>query len=175
MSVTPGARTRLWSPGSGLFPCSKRTLSAAFSSAQLLSRYRPRAAVIAVTRSAQAARQAHLCRGVFPLLYREPPVAVWADDVDRRVQFGIEAGEPPRLLPAHPCCWIASPSPHCPRPPEGPRPVLGPLILSVRCTNTQRCSGLHGTCRGGGPRAREVGVLPESAPLQPAPSAWSLA
>ncbi|XP_036128380.1 pyruvate kinase PKLR isoform X3 [Molossus molossus] len=62
-------------------------------SAKLLSRYRPRAAVIAVTRSAQAARQAHLCRGVFPLLYREPPEAVWADDVDRRVQFGIESGK----------------------------------------------------------------------------------
>ncbi|XP_038526472.1 pyruvate kinase PKLR isoform X1 [Canis lupus familiaris] len=62
-------------------------------SAQLLSRYRPRAAVIAVTRSAQAARQAHLCRGVFPLLYSEPPEAIWADDVDRRVQFGIESGK----------------------------------------------------------------------------------
>uniref|UniRef100_H0XTM8 Pyruvate kinase n=1 Tax=Otolemur garnettii TaxID=30611 RepID=H0XTM8_OTOGA len=62
-------------------------------SAQLLSRYRPRAAVIAVTRSAQAARQIHLCRGVFPLLYREHPEAVWADDVDRRVQFGIESGK----------------------------------------------------------------------------------
>lgn len=63
------------------------------SAAQLLSRYRPRAAVIAVTRSAQAARQVHLSRGVFPLLYREPPEAIWADDVDRRVQFGIESGE----------------------------------------------------------------------------------
>ncbi|XP_054995338.1 pyruvate kinase PKLR isoform X2 [Sorex araneus] len=63
-------------------------------SAQLLSRYRPRAAVIAITRSAQAARQAHLCRGVFPLLYRDPPEPVWADDVDRRVQFGIDSGEP---------------------------------------------------------------------------------
>ncbi|XP_053461083.1 pyruvate kinase PKLR isoform X1 [Nycticebus coucang] len=62
-------------------------------SAQLLSRYRPRAAVIAITRSAQAARQIHLCRGVFPLLYREHPEAVWADDVDRRVQFGIESGK----------------------------------------------------------------------------------
>ncbi|EPY90031.1 pyruvate kinase isozymes R/L isoform 1 [Camelus ferus] len=62
-------------------------------SAQLLSRYRPQAAVIAVTRSAQAARQAHLCRGVFPVLYREPPEAIWADDVDRRVQFGIESGK----------------------------------------------------------------------------------
>ncbi|XP_055979604.1 pyruvate kinase PKLR isoform X3 [Sorex fumeus] len=62
-------------------------------SAQLLSRYRPRAAVIAITRSAQAARQAHLCRGVFPLLYRDPPEPVWADDVDRRVQFGIDSGK----------------------------------------------------------------------------------
>ncbi|XP_006861615.1 PREDICTED: pyruvate kinase PKLR [Chrysochloris asiatica] len=62
-------------------------------SAQLLSRYRPRAAVIAVTRSAQAARQVHLCRGVFPLLYREPPKAIWAEDVDHRVQFGIESGK----------------------------------------------------------------------------------
>uniref|UniRef100_G1RN68 Pyruvate kinase n=1 Tax=Nomascus leucogenys TaxID=61853 RepID=G1RN68_NOMLE len=67
--------------------------SLTFCSAQLLSRYRPRAAVIAVTRSAQAARQVHLCRGVFPLLYREPPEAIWADDVDRRVQFGIESGK----------------------------------------------------------------------------------
>eukprot|EP00069_Balaena_mysticetus_P022195 bmy_03388T0 len=40
-----------------------------------------------------AARQAHLCRGVFPVLYLEPPEAIWADDVDRRVQFGIESGK----------------------------------------------------------------------------------
>ncbi|XP_020847254.1 pyruvate kinase PKLR isoform X1 [Phascolarctos cinereus] len=62
-------------------------------SAQLLSRYRPRAAVIAVTRSAQTARQAHLCRGVFPVLYQDPQEPVWTDDVDRRVQFGIESGK----------------------------------------------------------------------------------
>ncbi|KAM9001863.1 pyruvate kinase PKLR isoform X2 [Sarcophilus harrisii] len=62
-------------------------------SAQLLSRYRPRAVVIAVTRSAQTARQVHLCRGVFPLLYRDPPQLVWTDDVDHRVQFGIESGK----------------------------------------------------------------------------------
>lgn len=80
------------------------TLSPSYSSAQLLSRYRPRAAVIAVTRSAQAARQVHLSRGVFPLLYREPPEAVWADDVDRRVQFGIESGEPCPLLPSLASC-----------------------------------------------------------------------
>ncbi|XP_069074546.1 pyruvate kinase PKLR isoform X6 [Pleurodeles waltl] len=62
-------------------------------SAQLLSRYRPRAPIIAVTRNAQVARIAHLSRGVFPVLYREPQLQVWADDVDRRVQFGIEIGK----------------------------------------------------------------------------------
>ncbi|XP_045310298.1 pyruvate kinase PKLR isoform X1 [Leopardus geoffroyi] len=68
-------------------------LSKSGRSAQLLSRYRPRAMVIAVTRSAQAARQAHLFRGVFPVLYSKPPEAIWADDVDHRVQFGIESGK----------------------------------------------------------------------------------
>ncbi|OWK04557.1 PKLR [Cervus elaphus hippelaphus] len=32
-------------------------------------------------------------RGVFPVLYCEPPENIWADDVDRRVQFGIESGK----------------------------------------------------------------------------------
>lgn len=91
--ATPGSRNPNPFPGSTPFPGSE-IFSNPFSSAQLLSRYRPRAAVIAVTRSAQAARQAHLCRGVFPLLYSEPPETIWADDVDRRVQFGIESGEP---------------------------------------------------------------------------------
>lgn len=62
-------------------------------SAQLLSRYRPRAPIIAVTRNKQVARQVHLCRGVFPVLYHEAQLEVWADDVDRRVHFGIEIGK----------------------------------------------------------------------------------
>ncbi|XP_074794859.1 pyruvate kinase PKLR isoform X1 [Natator depressus] len=61
-------------------------------SAQLLSHYRPRALIIALTRNEQVARQVHLCRGVFPVLYRGVQQKVWADDVDRRVQFSIEMG-----------------------------------------------------------------------------------
>ncbi|CAF95415.1 unnamed protein product, partial [Tetraodon nigroviridis] len=62
-------------------------------SAHLISRYRPRAPILAVTRNAQTARQAHLYRGIFPVLYTNPPNDVWAEDVDMRVNFAMEMGK----------------------------------------------------------------------------------
>eukprot|EP00061_Rhincodon_typus_P018740 g48041.t1 len=61
-----------------------------FRSAHLVSRYRPRAPIIAVTREPQTARQAHLYRGIFPVLFKPPADAVWSDDVDHRVNFAME-------------------------------------------------------------------------------------
>ncbi|XP_060770729.1 pyruvate kinase M1/2b [Neoarius graeffei] len=62
-------------------------------SAHLLSRYRPRAPIMAVTRNEQTARQCHLYRGIFPILYNKPANDVWAEDVDLRVSFALELGK----------------------------------------------------------------------------------
>ncbi|XP_069373726.1 pyruvate kinase PKM isoform X3 [Paralichthys olivaceus] len=62
-------------------------------SAHLISRYRPRAPILAVSRNAQTARQAHLYRGIFPVLYTKPAHDVWAEDVDMRVNFAMDMGK----------------------------------------------------------------------------------
>uniref|UniRef100_A0A674NWL1 Pyruvate kinase n=1 Tax=Takifugu rubripes TaxID=31033 RepID=A0A674NWL1_TAKRU len=61
--------------------------------AHLLSRYRPRCPIIAITRNPQVARQSQLLRGVFPVLFHPLPAPVWADDVDGRVSFGMDIGK----------------------------------------------------------------------------------
>lgn len=78
-------------PHRGCFPC---------RSAHLVSRYRPRAPIIAITRNEQTARQAHLYRGIFPVLCKDPAQDAWAEDVDLRVTLGMNVGE-----------WHSSPSP----------------------------------------------------------------
>ncbi|CAK6445176.1 unnamed protein product [Pipistrellus nathusii] len=62
-------------------------------SAHQVARYRPRAPIIAVTRDHQTARQAHLYRGIFPVVCKDPVQAAWAEDVDLRVNLAMNVGK----------------------------------------------------------------------------------
>jgi len=59
-------------------------------SAHLISKYRPRCPIVAVTRHAQVARQGHLYRGIIPMHYAGPVVSDWMEDVNARVKYGID-------------------------------------------------------------------------------------
>ncbi|XP_076258055.1 pyruvate kinase-like isoform X2 [Rhynchophorus ferrugineus] len=62
-------------------------------SAHLVAKYRPRCPIIAVTRNAQTARQAHLYRAVLPIVYEQERLEDWLKDVDARVNCGITFGK----------------------------------------------------------------------------------
>ena len=61
-------------------------------SAHQVARDRPRAPIIAVTRNHQTARQAHLYRGIFPVVCKDPVQEAWAEDVDLRVNLAMNVG-----------------------------------------------------------------------------------
>ncbi|MBN3308920.1 pyruvate kinase PKM isoform X2 [Amia ocellicauda] len=98
--ITPHSNDPTEAIAIGAVEASFKILASAFlvltgsgRSAHLISKYRPRAPIIAVTRNGQTARQAHLYRGVFPVLFTQPAHEVWAEDVDLRVNFAMEIGK----------------------------------------------------------------------------------
>ncbi|XP_028679742.2 pyruvate kinase PKM isoform X2 [Erpetoichthys calabaricus] len=98
--ITPHSSDPVEAIAIGAVEASFKILASAFivltgsgRSAHLISRYRPRAPIIAVTRNGQTARQAHLYRGIFPVLYSQPAHDVWAEDVDLRVNFAMDIGK----------------------------------------------------------------------------------
>ncbi|XP_050419929.1 pyruvate kinase-like isoform X3 [Adelges cooleyi] len=68
-------------------------LTTSGNSAHLLSKYRPRSPIVAVTRNAQVARQCHIYRGILPLYYNEQPSSDWLKDIDNRVVHAIKFGK----------------------------------------------------------------------------------
>ncbi|KAI8070700.1 pyruvate kinase [Gongronella butleri] len=85
-------------------------LTTSGNSARLVSKYRPHAPIIVITRNPTTARQVHLYRGCFPFVYPKPSVArvssvatspsylspaenaPWQEDVDLRIMWGMEQG-----------------------------------------------------------------------------------
>lgn len=86
-------------------------LSQSGNSARLISKYRPHAPIIVVTRNPQTARQVHFYRGCFPFQYPRASSAAaarlsaslsahahlspadnapWQEDVDDRIKWGME-------------------------------------------------------------------------------------
>ncbi|KZT05871.1 pyruvate kinase [Laetiporus sulphureus 93-53] len=67
-------------------------LSTSGNTARLVSKYRPSAPIITVTRDQQTARQIHLSRGCYSFWYSEPrgiEPHQWQTDVDNRIRFGL--------------------------------------------------------------------------------------
>lgn len=61
-------------------------------SPRLMSAYRPRCVIMAVTRDAQVSRQLHLHRGVFPIHYKPEKKENWTEDVDDRLTAAFDVG-----------------------------------------------------------------------------------
>lgn len=61
--------------------------------AHLVSKYRPRCPIVAVSRLAQTTRQAHLFRGVVPFLFKGERLDDWPHDVDARIQEAVKFGK----------------------------------------------------------------------------------
>ncbi|KYB25941.1 pyruvate kinase isoform X1 [Tribolium castaneum] len=62
-------------------------------SAQLLSKYKPKCPIIAVTRNAQVARQLHLFRAIMPLYFDGQSPTEWLKNVEVRVKAGVSYGK----------------------------------------------------------------------------------
>ena len=67
-------------------------------SAHLISQFKPRCPIIAVTRFPRVARQARLYRGILPIYYKEAAVPDWLQDVDIRIQEAIKYGKGLKFL-----------------------------------------------------------------------------
>lgn len=67
-------------------------LTTSGKTAAMLAHYHPRCPVLMITRSGHVARCGHLYQGIFPLEYPFARKETWSEDMDARLEFGIEKG-----------------------------------------------------------------------------------
>ncbi|PVU93349.1 hypothetical protein BB561_003326 [Smittium simulii] len=74
-------------------------LSKSGTSARLLAKYRPEAPILVLTRSPSVARNSHLSRGCYPVVYDDESLksgddavsgAVWQKGVDSRIEYAVQ-------------------------------------------------------------------------------------
>jgi len=73
-------------------------LTTSGSSAALVAKYRPPVPILSVTRNPMVARNLHLHRGCFPILYSGKQNELWQDDVDQRINYAIDFGKRLNIL-----------------------------------------------------------------------------
>jgi len=74
-------------------------LTTSGKSAHLIAKYRPMCPIYAISRDEQTCRQAHIYRNIIPVYFQEQnKEEVWANDVEKRVNFCIASGKNKGLL-----------------------------------------------------------------------------
>merc|ERR1712110_26450 len=74
-------------------------LTTSGKSAHLIAKYRPMCPIYAISRDEQTCRQANIYRNIIPVYFQEQnKEEVWANDVEKRVNFCIASGKSKGLL-----------------------------------------------------------------------------
>jgi len=66
--------------------------------AWLTAKYRPHCPVLAVSRGEKECRQMQLYRGIFPLVYKQPPMGDHGKEVEERVKYAVEFGRKSKMI-----------------------------------------------------------------------------
>ncbi|KNC86029.1 pyruvate kinase [Sphaeroforma arctica JP610] len=75
-------------------------LTTSGETARLVSKYRPRAPILAVTRDDHISKLMNMFRGVFPLLYPEEHGGDFQDDVDKRIEWALKEAKAANFVKA---------------------------------------------------------------------------